>query len=367
VTVLHRRANAAPLAFPLLPTRSRLESSVSALKFTLRTVLDLVLIVALGAAIYIPAQYFNYRKAIPDAATPNGGHIALWRSAEALGFRVPALHEQENWSTVIQAFRTNPAQFPDSDEALLDWLRAQPDVRGPRAERQTRKEERTVIVHYRFPRRVERLKVPWEELGYGKGTGARATVGLSFGLTLLQESPAQLRGKMALSLLPGVLLVGGWRTRRWWWKLIEWDRARGGGWPWWTFALAGGCYGVSFFLPAADVPFLTRLRGGAAFDAALKHGRLSWYANPLFWLALILLLLRRRFLASVAALAALGVGLSEANRPESVHNKYLAGYWLWLCSMAIFAGGSFGGWCRLGRPTQLDPPKVDDPGEEGGV
>jgi hypothetical protein len=99
------------------------------------------------------------------------------------------------------------------------------------------------------------------------------------------------------------------------------------------------------------------MRGGAAFDAAFKHGRLSWYANPLLWLALILLLLRRRFLAGAAALAALGVGLTEANRAGSAANKYLAGYWLWLFSMAIVAVGSIGGWVQLPRPPEKDLPE----------
>src|SRR5262249_26308714 len=138
--------------------RYRSEGPVSTLKLTVRTVLDLLLIIALGAAVYVPAQYYGYRHTIPDAATPNGGHLPLLLSAEALGFRVPALCEREDRITVLRAFTTDPAHFPDNDEALLAWLQSQPGVDGPCVQREMEKEGRkTVRVHYRFPRRAEGL------------------------------------------------------------------------------------------------------------------------------------------------------------------------------------------------------------------
>jgi hypothetical protein len=335
---------------------------VVALKLLARTALDLLLVVALGAAIYVPWIYFRYRNFIPDAATPNGGQIALWRSAEALGFSVPALREQQqNWVSVTQSFTAAPGHLPADDGILLEWVRSRPDMHGVVVERRPAQDGGvTVSVYYRSPRRAEPFKVPWQDLGYGRGGGPWSSFGpFGLGLTFLQESPGRLRGKMALSLAPGLLLVGAWRTRRWWRRLIERDRARGVRRQWLLSGLALAAYGTAFFLPAADIAVTDEqgrrvsafhLSGAGAWDAAYKFGHASWYANPVLWLALLLLFLRRRFLAGAAALTALGLGLTEPSRAAGAHNRYLTGYWLWLGSMLLLGVGSLWAWLRLALP-----------------
>src|SRR5262249_10753339 len=156
-----------------------------------------------------------------------------WRSAEALGFSVPALGEQQNWVSENQSFTAAPRYLPPDDDGLLEWVRSRPDVHGAVVERRPAPDWHVqVSVWYRRPRPGP-FKVPWQALGYGRGADRWSSSGpFGAGLAFLQERPGQLRWMMALSLAPGLLLVGAWRTRRWWWRLIERDRARGGRWQW---------------------------------------------------------------------------------------------------------------------------------------
>jgi hypothetical protein len=69
-----------------------------------------------------------------------------------------------------------------------------------------------------------------------------------------------------------------------------------------------------------------------------------WYANPVFWVACLLFLLRKSLWAGVVALLALILGIGVWS-PFS-QSSYLFGYWLWVGSMAVLAGGSMYDWSR---------------------
>jgi predicted Ser/Thr protein kinase len=125
---------------------------------------------------------------------------------------------------------------------------------------------------------------------------------------------------------------------------------------WKLLALVGVVYGVSFFLPAYhfsvswdhgpnDRGYATGREfnyGWQCFRTAWITQYACWYANPAFWIACILLFLRKWLWAGMGALAAVILGMSVYD-PFS-QSLYLAGFWIWVASMAIFAGGSFVGW-----------------------
>ncbi len=132
---------------------------------------------------------------------------------------------------------------------------------------------------------------------------------------------------------------------------------------WHLLALVGLVYGLSFLLPAVvvhgqitsvkvdgrvvdDRPEPLRpltLDGSSCFSWGLDLARPSWFANPVFWVACSLLALRRWALAGLLAVVAIGMGLIEAvpdmggYRPMEQRGEYLAGYWMWLSSMAMLA------------------------------
>jgi hypothetical protein len=86
--------------------------------------------------------------------------------------------------------------------------------------------------------------------------------------------------------------------------------------------------------------------------------------------ALLLLFLRRRFLAGAAALTALGLGLTEATLAANVHNTQ-SGYLLWLGSMALLAAGSFWAWLRMALAPSTAPEPTEPDGQaipsDGGI
>jgi predicted Ser/Thr protein kinase len=126
---------------------------------------------------------------------------------------------------------------------------------------------------------------------------------------------------------------------------------------WRLLILVAVGYGLSFVLPAyrfytgwdrgpndrgyvsADENSL----GWRCFRAAWEMQSTCWYANPVLWVACILLVLRKWLWAGLVALVALGLGLSVWD-PFS-QSRFLFGFWLWLASMAALASGSlYEGW-----------------------
>jgi hypothetical protein len=116
-------------------------------------------------------------------------------------------------------------------------------------------------------------------------------------------------------------------------------------------------YGVAFLLPAADLGVTDALgrrqppfhisRGWGAYDWAFTLRSYLWLANPLVWLAALLLVLRLWRWSGLVALAAAGVALSEVvrNLLEDYGSVYLSGYWLWAASMiGLGLSGLVGAW-----------------------
>jgi hypothetical protein len=138
-------------------------------------------------------------------------------------------------------------------------------------------------------------------------------------------------------------------------------------------AISLGLYAVSFFLPAyrmygswdngpGDRGHLQMelLYGWKCFQIAWDTGKDVWYANPVFWLACGLLALRRWLGAGLAAVGAVGLGLSWWS-PFS-QSEFRVGYWVWLGSMAVVAGAGFYGWWgrrRAGSPGPTAPASRD--------
>ena len=111
-----------------------------------------------------------------------------------------------------------------------------------------------------------------------------------------------------------------------------------------------GLYAASFFPPAvllhghvSGVSTTWTLDGGACFAWGLHFTRPAWFANLAFGVGCGLLALRRPGLAALAAVAALGLALSEpvsdvlVNRHNGEQSDYLLGYWMWAVSMLLLA------------------------------
>jgi hypothetical protein len=116
-------------------------------------------------------------------------------------------------------------------------------------------------------------------------------------------------------------------------------------------------YGVAFLLPAADIGVTDEMgrqlspfhisRGWSAYAWAFSLRDYLWLANPLVWLAALLLGLRLWRWAGLVALAASGVALAAAlqNLALGYGSVYLSGYWLWTASMlGLGLSGLVGAW-----------------------
>jgi serine/threonine protein kinase len=152
-----------------------------------------------------------------------------------------------------------------------------------------------------------------------------------------------------------------------------------GRWPAWRLpALIGAIYALSFLFPAYKVsgrpsalsieppPILS---GYSCFINALKAGQPYWLANPLLWLGCLALLIRRSLWAGVIGLIAVPLALSVCfvgDVPVYLVDTFLAGYWMWVASMVLLAGGGLYGWWRSRRQgpaghtkaalSEMDPP-----------
>ena len=129
-------------------------------------------------------------------------------------------------------------------------------------------------------------------------------------------------------------------------------------------------YGVAFMLPAADLGVKDERgiaqkpmhigTGWSAYFWAFSFRATVWLANPLAWLAALLLALRLWTLAGLVSLGAFGVGFWQfvANAFGDNHSAYLSGYWLWIASMAgLGVCGLIGAW-RVPTEGQLSLRRV---------
>jgi tRNA A-37 threonylcarbamoyl transferase component Bud32 len=122
---------------------------------------------------------------------------------------------------------------------------------------------------------------------------------------------------------------------------------------WKVLACVAVLYGVSFFLPAyyfysswdngpndrGRMWGHSNWSGWGCFRTAWDQQFTCWYANPALWAACVLLVFRKWLWAGLAGLLALGLGISVWS-PFS-QSSFLVGYWLWVASMAVLAGGCF--------------------------
>jgi hypothetical protein len=192
--------------------------------------------------------------------------------------------------------------------------------------------------------------------------GLQSMIGLPFGLLRANPTSGWRTPWFWISLAAPflVLLLSAWRTRP--------SGPAASSAPLVALLLFAGVavvYGVSFLMSAATVrsPFTinrdgaltaasgtplneTDLTGGQAFSRAFTYGEQCWTANFFLWMGLLLLAVRRWAFSAAAGGIALLLALSYplhatlAGRSDSL----LAGYWLWLGSMAALAGGGLVGW-----------------------
>jgi hypothetical protein len=141
-------------------------------------------------------------------------------------------------------------------------------------------------------------------------------------------------------------------------------RQSGWGLPWVVVIVWAIAYGAAFLLPAADLAVRDELgqplapfhisQGWSAYAWAFNLRHYLWLANPLVWLAALLLVLRLWRWAGLVALAAGGVSLSSAIRDEikDYGTVHLSGYWLWAASMIGFGLSCLIGAWRLAPDRQ---------------
>jgi hypothetical protein len=157
------------------------------------------------------------------------------------------------------------------------------------------------------------------------------------------------------------------------------------GFRWKVPAFAAAAYGLAFALPAyrlssswdhgpSDRGWFAmneNQRGWECFRMAWEMGYTCWYANPAFWAACTLFLLRRWVWAGVMAVLAVVLALQVWD-PFS-QSRYLPGFWAWVGSMAGLAGGGLYGWWQQrkagdqdGEPrvVELTPPPSQKPSPE---
>jgi len=104
---------------------------------------------------------------------------------------------------------------------------------------------------------------------------------------------------------------------------------------------------------AADTSKDPERVGGDIFQHFYAWNLQCWYANPVGWMAWLLLLSRRWLWAALAAGVALWLSLTYflfAKLAEQGHGCAM-GYWVWVGSFAVLLIGSLGGW-GMGRMTR---------------
>jgi hypothetical protein len=134
--------------------------------------------------------------------------------------------------------------------------------------------------------------------------------------------------------------------------------------PWIVLIAWAILYGVAFLLPAADLgvtddagrrlPPFRISTGWSAFNWAYMLRNYLWLANPLVWLAALLLVLRFWRWAAVVALAAGAVAYSAFIREfwTNYGTAYLIGYWLWTVSMFGLGVSALVGACTMVSDSQ---------------
>ena len=123
--------------------------------------------------------------------------------------------------------------------------------------------------------------------------------------------------------------------------------------PWLVLLAVVVSYGIAFTLPArtfrqTDGTLGEPMMGWQAFHWALSFNVYVWYANPVFWLGAVLLLLRLWRWAALAGLTALSFSVIFFLRDRFGEHPliYQSGFWLWTGSQTLLAvSGALGASC----------------------
>ena len=113
-----------------------------------------------------------------------------------------------------------------------------------------------------------------------------------------------------------------------------------------AFVLSGTLYGISLFCPV-----FTFQEGNSGFlpgFVCLAFGafarQIAWYANPLYFVALIALGMKKRYITALFSCSALAIALATLSIKQIERNEagdmtavvgYGAGFYLWLSSMFV--------------------------------